>query len=199
MSTPTLSTKLPRAERDRFVQVAESQGKSTSALLQFLVRNYLQSGGKVAVEQSTPPKRAFAKKGLPPEKTRSVSHKPGRDPSPDTSPGKQRPGVGLPTEYLPPSRHPVYSRPNLSTSAGYTYQPGSVDVIDLRRHPFPSPKSNGDWVSILQKIEDTVYRLRSQRIVSQGKPETSAIHSSDSGLGWLFALGLLWLGLRSRS
>ena len=198
MST-TLATKVKKADRDRFFKVAESQGKSASALLYGLVQDYLQSGGKATVEQSTPPKRAPAKKGLPPEKTRSVSHKPGRDPSPDTSPGKQRPGVGLPTEYQPPSRHPVYSRPNLSTSAGYTYQPGSVDVIDLRRHPSPLPKSNGDWVSILQKIEDTVYRLRSQRIVSQGRPETSAIHSSDSGLGWLFALGLLFLGLRSRS
>ena len=181
MSTKTLSCKLRVAEVDQIQKIAQAQGETKASLVQRLVRDYLQSGGKVdAVVQSGKPRPpSGVDKGLPSAKTHSADRLPLRkSPSSDTLLGSALPDEGLPTGCLPPVHRPTPTTTLKSTPGGYT---GLLDNVDVdARSFFPLPTS----------------RLPVYHNDAEGRPATSP----KSSVGNLLLLGLfLWWLVGSES
>ena len=180
----TLSCKLRVAEIDRVQSIAQAQGETKASLVQRLVRDYLQNGGKIDGRVPTePPTKGRApsgvNKGQPSGKTRSADRLPPRkSPSSDTSLSSALPDEGLPTEYLPRDHHQVPTTQPKSKPAEYNGPPSNVDVDDRSSVPSPISSPHGNHSD------------------AKGKSETSP----KSSAGILLLLGLfLFLLARSTS
>ena len=181
MSTKTLSCKLRVAEVKQIQKIAQAQGETKASLVQRLMRDFLQSGGKVdaAIQSGKPRPPSGVDEGQLAAKTRSADRLPLRkSPSSDTSSSSALPDEGLPIGYLPLVHRPTPTTMPKSNLEEYIGLPSNVDV-DARSF-FPSPTS----------------RLPVYHTDAEGRPATSP----KSSVGNLLLLGLfLWWLVGSKS